>query len=199
MTGGANPIWSAPLSGQPCPASWETKRFDEMVNRETGPILETGKRLIIHRENVDPSWIDYNGHMNVAYYLLGFDHAVDAMFDYVGLSGAYRKANNVSSFALEYHICYLQEVGRDDPLRFEFQLLDLSDKHFHFINMMYHDGEDYLAATAEAISMHVDMGTRRGAPMAPEIQARFEAIREAHRDIPPPAQVGRRIGIRRKE
>ena len=160
--------------------------------------LEPGKRLVIHRETVDPSWIDYNGHMNVAYYLLGFDHAVDAMFEFVGLTDAYRREHNVSTFALEYHICYLQEVGRDDPLRFEIQLIDLSDKHFHFINMMYHDSEDYLACTAEAISMHMDMSARRGAPMRPEIHDAFEAIRQAHKDIPLPAQVGRNIGIRRK-
>ena len=36
-------------------------------------------------ETIIPDWIDYNGHMNVAYYTLVFDHAVDEFFTYVGL------------------------------------------------------------------------------------------------------------------
>ncbi len=173
-------------------------RVSDEGKRRGMTTLETGKRLIIHRETVDPAWIDYNGHMNVAYYLLAFDHAVDAMFDFVGLTSDYRARNNVSTFALECHICYLREVGEGDPLRFEIQLVDLSDKHIHFINLMYNDAENYLAATNETVSMSIDMAVRRGAPLPPEIHARFEAIRDAQRDIALPEQVGRSIGIRRR-
>ena len=34
---------------------------------------------------VEPSWIDYNGHMNMAYYHVLFDRAVEEGFGVVGL------------------------------------------------------------------------------------------------------------------
>ena len=46
--------------------------------------------LELHREPVRPEWIDYNGHMKLAYYLLAFDHACDAFLDYIGMDEAYR-------------------------------------------------------------------------------------------------------------
>ena len=37
------------------------------------------------RETVLDEWTDYNGHMNLAYYVLVFDHATDAFYPHVGL------------------------------------------------------------------------------------------------------------------
>ena len=153
--------------------------------------------LVIHRETVPPEWIDYNGHMNVAYYVLAFDHATDSLFDHIGLDEAYRARHKVSSFAMENHITYLRELHEGDPLRFEIQLLDLDEKRFHYINCMYHDTENFLAATAEWLSIHVDMEQRRATPMGEPMFGRMKAILEAHKDLPRPPQVGRVIGIRR--
>jgi acyl-CoA thioester hydrolase len=160
--------------------------------------LEPGKRLVVHREAVRPEWIDYNGHMNVAYYVLALDHAVDEFFDFVGLSPEYRAANQVSTFALEAHITYLRELKEGDPMRFEIQLLDIDAKRFHYINCLYHDTDGYLAATGEWISMHMDMRARRPAPFLPDVMEKFEAVMAAHQDIARPVQVGHVIGIPRK-
>src|SRR5690606_22498874 len=111
---------------------------------------------------VHPDWIDFNGHMNVAYYVLAFDRATDKFFDWLGLDEAYRQATNRSTFALEQHILYLREVRLGDPLRFTTQLIDHDAKRIHYFHRMYHDREGYLAATTEIISMHIDLGRRRG-------------------------------------
>ena len=165
-----------------------------------GPDLEIrrNERLVIHRSAVRPEWIDYNGHMNVAYYLLAFDLALDALFDRIGLTQPYRKAHGVSTFALEVHLCYIREVGPVDPLRFEVQMLDLDEKRFHFLIFLFDDATDEPCATAEWISAHMDMTTRRMAPFRADIRAPLEKIREAHRDMPWPDQAGRKIGIRRR-
>lgn len=154
--------------------------------------------LPVHRETVLPEWIDYNGHMNVAYYVLAFDHAADSFFDYFGMTEAYRETHNVSTFALETHITYQRELKAGDPIRFEVQLLDLDDKRFHYMNRMYHEADGHLAATAEWISIHMDMATRKSAPFRDDIMANLRAIREAHKDLPPPPEAGRTIGIRRR-
>jgi len=164
----------------------------------TGGRIETGRRLVVHREPVLPEWIDYNGHMNVAYYVLACDHAVDAMFDFVGFDEAYRRRHGVSTFALETHVTYVRELRAGDPMRFELQVLDLDEKRLHHIYCLHHDEENWLAATAEWISLHVDMSRRRAAPFRPDVYERFQALHEAHRDIAPPPQTGHVIGIPRK-
>ena len=51
--------------------------------------------LKLHKGLIVPEWIDYNGHMNVAYYVLVFDRATDDFFDFMGLTAEYRAAGNV--------------------------------------------------------------------------------------------------------
>jgi acyl-CoA thioester hydrolase len=157
-----------------------------------------GRPLVVHREPVRAEWIDYNGHMNVAYYVLAFDHAADALFEILGLDAAYRAKSGFSTFALECHVVYKREVAAGDPLRFEVQMLDFDGQFFHYIAKMYHDRENWLAATCEWISCSVDLATRRPAPMQPEIAARFQALHDAQRAMPRPPEAGRVIGIKRK-
>ncbi len=61
-------------------------------------------------------WIDYNGHMTVAYYVLAFDYSSDALMDYLGLDSDYREHTQNSAFVLEGHITYEQELVQDDPI-----------------------------------------------------------------------------------
>jgi acyl-CoA thioester hydrolase len=154
--------------------------------------------LEVHREAVRPEWIDYNGHMNVAYYVLAFDHATDRLFDLLDLGVDYVKRTNNSTFVLETHVTYAQEVHEGDMLRFEAQLLDYDEKRLHYFLRMYHAGEGYLSATSEQIALHVSLDTRRTAPMPPEQRARVAAMMAAHQNLPKPEQAGRAIGIRRK-
>ena len=159
--------------------------------------IEPGKPLLVHRQTVLPAWIDYNGHMNVAFYVLAFDLAVDAFTDFCGLTRDFRKQHNVSTYALEAHVTYRQEVIEGDDLRFEVQILDRDTRFFHYINMMYRDSDDELCATAEWLSVSMDMTRRKPAPFLPEIDARLDAVWQAHKDLPRPREAGRAIGIRR--
>lgn len=154
--------------------------------------------LNLHRETVRPDWIDYNGHMNVAYYVLAFDHATDAFLDHLGLDEGYRTRTNCSTFTLEGHVSYEREVADGAPIGFTTQLLDFDAKRIHYFLSMYHADEGFLAATCEWILMHMDMGERRSATFPPEVLSRLEAILESHATLPHPPQVGRVIGIRRK-
>lgn len=154
--------------------------------------------LTVHREAVQPAWIDYNGHMNVAYYNLAFDHAVDALFDVIDVGIDYVRRTNKSVFVLETHVNYIQEVVEGDPLRFELQLIDWDAKRAHFFIRMYHDQKDYLAATSEQIAVHVDLSERRTAPLPDAAQQKLSRMMESHGRLPRPPEVGRAMGIRRK-
>ena len=75
--------------------------------------------LRLYRDKVRSDWIDVNGHMNVGYYSVVFDFATDAFLDYVGLDVAYREATGGSTFTVETHLTYQQELRDGAPLAFD--------------------------------------------------------------------------------
>ena len=101
--------------------------------------------LTLHHECVDSNWIDYNGHMNLAYYMLAFDHATDAFFDYIGIGVDYLQSSKCSTFTLEAHITYERELMENDPMRFETQLLNFDKKRLHYVHMMYNADKGLLS------------------------------------------------------
>jgi acyl-CoA thioester hydrolase len=146
-----------------------------------------------HRATVLPEWIDYNGHMNVAYYLLAFDHATDDFLDWLGLDSAHRDATGGTTFAGDIHLTYQREVKEGDPLRITTQLLGYDEKRIRFFCRMYHAGEGFLAATMESLSLYVDLKRRRVSVLPPDIQERLAAVLDAHSALPLPPEAGRVI------
>ena len=146
-----------------------------------------------HRARVLPEWIDYNGHMNVAYYLLAFDHATDAFLDYLGLDAAHREATGGTTFAADIHLTYQREVRENDPLRFTSLLLGFDDKRIRFINLMYHAEQGFLASTMESLSLYVDLNRRKVSALPDRIRGRLGDVLAAHRKLPLPPEAGRVI------
>jgi acyl-CoA thioester hydrolase len=149
--------------------------------------------LELWSEHVIPDWIDYNGHMNVAYYTLVFDHAVDAFFNYVGLGRDYRENTTGSSFAVEHHITYNQEVVEGDLVRCTSRLVGFDAKRIRHYHEMYHAADGYLAATCEFLSLHVDLSIRRVTEMPASILERLGDVMAAHENLPPSDNIGRAI------
>jgi acyl-CoA thioester hydrolase len=162
------------------------------------PPLDLSAPLDRHRETVRPEWIDPNGHMNVGYYLVAFDHASDAICKQLGVDWDYTKTGLGTVFVVEAHVSYHRELHAGDPLRFTTQLLDHDAKRMHIFQSMYHAEQGWLASTNELLMMHMDLKTRRPAPWREETMRRIEAIAAAHKVLPRPEHAGRVIGIRRK-
>ena len=151
--------------------------------------------LELHRDIVRPEWIDYNGHMNVAYYVVAFDYACDAFLDYLGMTDEFRARTGGTTFAAEMHVTYQREIRSGDPLRFTCQLLGYDAKRLHFILQMYHGEEGYLVATSEWMSLYVDLASRRVAPMPEEIGSRLAAVHATHKGLPRPPEAGRVMSL----
>jgi acyl-CoA thioester hydrolase len=157
----------------------------------------TEHRLVAFRGKVEPAWIDYNGHMNVGYYVVAFDKGTDGLLDHLGLGEAYRRATNRSIYVLEVHVTYERELKLGEPFIIDTQLIDADEKRFHFFHRMHHAEQGFLAATNELLALHVDLGGPRAAALPPDAVARLEPLLAAHRRLPAPPQLGRRIGIKR--
>ena len=154
--------------------------------------------LELHTEFVRPEWIDHNGHMNSAFYVLAFDESGTSLFQYFGITEKYRETKVRGIFVGDYHVHYVREVVEGDPLRFTHLLIDCDEKKVHYWQEMYHATEGYLSAQVEAIMLHVDLTTRKVVSFPPEIFARIKEIHSIHRKAPKPKNLGRIIGIRRK-
>lgn len=153
----------------------------------------------LYRATVAPEWIDYNGHMNVAYYVLAFDRATDRLFDYLEIGEAYRRATHHSVFALEAHVTYERELRQDDEFVIATRLIDADSKRLHLFHAMTRMKDNELSATIEVMGLHVDMAGPKSAPLPEAAYAKVEALLAEHRRLPPPPQLGRQIGIRRRE
>ena len=164
----------------------------------TMTLQEIPTPLAIHEETVLPEWIDYNGHMNVAFYVLAFDHATDAMLEFLRLTHDYKAKENTTTFVADMNVAYHQEVKDGDPLRFTTRILNCDEKRIHFWHEMYHVEEGYLAATNEVLSLHIDLRTRRVGPMSREVSSWVREVCDAHSTLPYPEGVGRLIGMKKK-
>ena len=148
---------------------------------------------------VEPAWIDYNGHLNMAYYNVLFDRAVDEVFELLGCGLDYVKNRKHSCFTAEAHVRYLRELHAGDPVRVTFQLLDYDSKRMHYFEQLFHATEGWVSATSENMSLHVDMEARRTAPFPDRILAALERMQSMHANLSRPEAAGRGIAMRGKK
>ena len=87
---------------------------------------------------VEPQWIDYHGHLNMAYYHVLFDRAVDEVFSLVGLTRDYAETRQASTFTAECHVLYKRELTEGDMVRVTAQLIGFDDKRLHYYLEMRH-------------------------------------------------------------
>jgi acyl-CoA thioester hydrolase len=148
---------------------------------------------------VEKQWIDYNGHLNLAYYHVLFDRALDEAFGLAGLGPDYVDEMNASYFAAETHTLYKRELTLDDPVRTTVQLIDVDEKRMHIYLEVRHANEGWISASCEMLSLHVDMDTRKVSPFPAGIKRNLDIMLAAHSRLPRPALIGRSIGIPNRE
>jgi acyl-CoA thioester hydrolase len=149
-------------------------------------------------QTVEADWIDYNGHLNMAFYHVMFDRAVDHVYDRLDIGAAYVAEEQGSCFTMEVHVNYINELVLNDPVAITFQLLDHDSKRLHYYQEMVHAETGELAATSEQLAMHVDMKQRASAPFPARQMQAIEELMSLHESLPRPERVGRRMGIRHK-
>ncbi|TAN11104.1 MAG: thioesterase [Rhizobiaceae bacterium] len=146
---------------------------------------------------IEKEWIDYNGHLNMAYYNVLLDRCSDEAFDFLGMGPAYAKERRLTSYTAEVHICYVRELHLGDRITATVQILDHDEKRVRYFQELRHvDG--WLAATSENLILHVDMDGPKVTPFPLDVKARIAAMAKAHASLPMPERAGRSIAIRKK-
>jgi acyl-CoA thioester hydrolase len=144
---------------------------------------------------IEPQWIDYNGHLNMAYYNVMFDRAIDQLWLELGIGPAYMKERHGSTFTAECHVRYLREIHLGDPVQVSVLLVAADEKRLHTFEELRHAGEGWVSATSENMTIHIDMEKRKTAPFPADIQARIARVVAAHAKVVRPEGIGRKVSM----
>ena len=151
----------------------------------------------LHEATVLPEWIDYNGHMNLAYYVVVFDQATDALYDRLGIWLPYRQASGNSCFTVETHTIYEQEVKLGDRVLVRTRLLGADAKRLHYFHEMFHVESGERSAVQELMALHIDMSVRRVSPFPEAERAALARAVSQYAPAALPKGAGRRIGMKK--
>jgi acyl-CoA thioester hydrolase len=151
--------------------------------------------LPVYRDTVRAEWVDYNGHLRDAFYMLIFSFATDALIDGIGLPDAVRQARGRSIYTLEAHINYLHEIKEGARVRVDMRVLAHDAKRLQLYLEMFADDGMEPVAVSEQMLLHVDTSGPRSVAFDDDVAARVQALAEAHATLPPATYVGRLIGL----
>lgn len=151
--------------------------------------------LITYRTRVLPEWVDYNGHLRDAYFLLIFSYATDALMERIGLDADARGQSGHSLFTLEAHINYLHEVKLDTEVWVQTQVIGFDRKRLHLYHSLHREGFDEALAASEQMLLHVDLAGPKSAPFGEHSVALLQGLMDEQRDLQAPQFVGRVLGL----
>jgi len=151
--------------------------------------------LITYRTPVKADWVDYNGHLRDAFYLLIFSYATDALMEQIGLDADSRGRNGHSLFTLEAHINYLQEVKFDTEVWVQTQIIGFDQKRLHVYHSLHRHGLEEILAASEQLLLHVDIAGPRSTPFSSRTLQGLERVTAQQRDVHKPEHVGKTIQL----
>jgi acyl-CoA thioester hydrolase len=144
---------------------------------------------------VEPQWIDFNGHLNMAYYNVLFDRGADQAFIDLGMGPDYLKKRNLSTMTAEAHVRYIREIHEGAPVAVHNFFLAADAKRVKVFQELRHAAEGWLSATSEIMMLHIDMAAKKVAPFPADIAANVQRMMAAHAHLPRPEGAGRRIAM----
>jgi len=155
--------------------------------------------LPTYRTAIAPDWVDYNGHLRDAFYLLIFSHATDALMDMLGLDETGRARTGHTLYTLECHLNFLAEVKEGERVEVRTQLLAHDAKRLHIHHGLYRPDEDASLAESEQMLMNIDSAAGRAAPFDEQVAERVAHLAAEHQGLQPPACISRVIGLPRRQ
>ena len=150
---------------------------------------------ITYRTAVQPAWVDYNGHLRDAYYLLICSFATDGLMDLIGLDEAGRVRSGHTLYTLECHLTFLAEVKLGVELQVRTQLLGHDHKRLHIHHLVERCDDGQVVAESEQMLINIDTASGRSAPFHERVAGRVTALAGAQQEVPRSACVGRVIGL----
>ena len=117
--------------------------------------------MLLKTFEVKKEWVDYNNHMNMAYYVLIFDQAWEVALEKFKMGGTAAKDNNRSTMVVETNTKYLNEVKEGEKVSINVTYFDHDKKRLHLKMEMISQKTNKLSASMEWISLYIDLSKRK--------------------------------------
>lgn len=145
---------------------------------------ELAELPVTHQATIDEEYLDFNRHMNVAWYLHLFNRATGGLSKWLEFDWAQLKSEGFSSFSLEGHVRYLSELLEGQRVTIRTRLLSRSMKRIHYLHFMVNDDGQALAATYEEVQAFIDLNARRMTEYPASISCRLDEVISVHQALP---------------
>ena len=143
-------------------------------------------------------WIDYNGHMNVAYYTLAFDKALDFFFeDVLGIGPLFVEKNKEGPFALKASYNYFSELLEGEHFFVDISILDFDFKRVHIFGEMRKDKSLELSAVFETVLMNMDLSARKVKQYPDRVLELFGLFKSSLVRDNIPFEIGKKITLKK--
>lgn len=146
--------------------------------------------------HVSQDWVDYNGHLRDAFYLLLFSYGTDGLMDQIGLDEKGRQSTGHSMFTLECHLNFLREIKQGTAVAVHTRVLGIDSKRVQIYHQLFAEGREEAVAASEQMLLNVEMAGPRGAAFAEPVRAALQALAADHAGLPAAPYVGRRMVLK---
>ena len=124
--------------------------------------------LLLSTTKIINDWTDYNGHMNLAFYILVFDKGAENILSKFQMGEQSAKTTRKSTMAVESHTTYNNEVKENEEVDVYLSYFDHDKIRLHYKLEMYEKSKNILSATTEVLSLYIDLNHRKVAEFEEE-------------------------------
>ena len=117
--------------------------------------------VYLKTQKIIKEWVDYNNHLNMAYYILIFDQALEVMLEKFKMGADSAKNNYRSTMVVETNTKYIREVKEGDEVDIVLTFFDHDKKRLHLKLAIIEKETKKISATIEWLSLYVNLETRK--------------------------------------
>ena len=117
--------------------------------------------MLLTTKKIIKDWTDYNGHMNLSYYILVFDMGAEVILSKFKMGEHSAKTTKKSTMVVETHTTYNKEVKENDEVDVFISYFDHDKKRLHYKLEMFEKSKNNLSATTEVLSLYINLNTRK--------------------------------------
>ena len=154
--------------------------------------------IILPEKKVIKDWIDYNGHMNVAFYTLAFDKSLDVFLEEIlGIGETHALRNKQGPFVLQAHYNYLNEMSLDERFNIRLLVVDCDEKRMHLCLDMFSQKKNKVIAVAEKVLINVNLNIRKIEHYPSWAYKRLVKLKDTHKNAQFPNVLGKQITLKK--
>jgi acyl-CoA thioester hydrolase len=147
------------------------KIFNNLQN-----LLEENQKLSlpikVSKGTVKEDWIDYNGHMNMAYYVQCFEESSDFLLEHMDLGYRYAIEEQKGVFVIKCEINYRKEINLYENFIISLEELMCKGKKL-IVGLKMLNENNEMIADYKILNLNVDLETKKSSTFSPKIIAQL--------------------------